>query len=165
MDPLVTPNWILMNKDLILCSFLLTSVYLILLITTCHSLFTLGPIVKNRKTQSDVERYKAIGTRQSQIWLSFALRSLVFQIIELFGFPIGYNDEFEIFVKKNRYKSKSLQFNPLGPMLTTMKKILKISFFKIPKSPNAILWGSLGRKFRRRLSAAICKSSVLNLLP
>ncbi len=33
----------------------------------------------------------------SQISLLFALRSLVFQIIDVFGFPIGYNGEFQIF--------------------------------------------------------------------
>ncbi len=35
-----------------------------------------------------------------QILLRFALRSLVFQIIEVFGFSIGYNGEFKIFEKK-----------------------------------------------------------------
>ncbi len=39
---------------------------------------------------------------ESQISLRFALRSLVFQIIEVFDFPIGYNGEFKIFEKKNR---------------------------------------------------------------
>ncbi len=32
--------------------------------------------------------------------LRFALRSLVFQIIEVFGLPIGYNSEFQKFVNK-----------------------------------------------------------------
>ncbi len=37
---------------------------------------------------------------ESQILLRFAVRSLVFQIIEVFGFSIGYNGEFEISEKK-----------------------------------------------------------------
>ncbi len=40
-------------------------------------------------------------THESQISLRFALRSLVFQIIEVFDFSIGYNGEFEIFEKKS----------------------------------------------------------------
>ncbi len=39
-------------------------------------------------------------TRESQISLRFALRSLVFQIIEVLDFSIGYNGEFEIFEKQ-----------------------------------------------------------------
>ncbi len=42
-----------------------------------------------------------ISTHESQISLGFALRSLVFQIIEVFDFSIGYNGEFEIFEKKS----------------------------------------------------------------
>ncbi len=41
-------------------------------------------------------------TRKSHISLSFALRSLVFQIIKVFYFSIRYTGEFEIFEKKNR---------------------------------------------------------------
>ncbi len=42
-----------------------------------------------------------ITTHESQILLRFALRSLIFHIIEVFDFSIGYNGEFEIF-EKNR---------------------------------------------------------------
>ncbi len=40
-------------------------------------------------------------THESKISLRFALRSLVFQIIEVFDFSIGYNGEFAIFEKKS----------------------------------------------------------------
>ncbi len=43
-----------------------------------------------------------------QISLPFALRSLVFQIIEVFGFPIGYNGEFQKFVKNQKFKSSKI---------------------------------------------------------
>ncbi len=39
---------------------------------------------------------------EAQILLRFAVRSLFFQIIEVFGFPIGYNGEF-----KNSLKIKN----------------------------------------------------------
>ena len=40
----------------------------------------------------------------------FALRSFVFQIIEVFGFPIaGYNGEFEIFEKTKKTKKQQIQ--------------------------------------------------------
>ncbi len=41
--------------------------------------------------------YIKITTRESQIALRFALRSLVFQTMEVFDFSIGYSGEFEIF--------------------------------------------------------------------
>ena len=62
-----------------------------------------------------------LNTHESQISLSFALRSLVFQLIEVFDFFIGYNGEFEIFGKK----------------------IVKNWKLIISKIPNVILWGPL----------------------
>ena len=38
---------------------------------------------------------------ESQISLRFALRSLVFQLIEVFDFSISYNGEFKYFEKKS----------------------------------------------------------------
>ncbi len=79
-------------------------------------------------------------------WLSFALKSLVFQIIEVFGFSIGYNAEFEIFERK----------------------IVKNRKLKISKILNKVLWGPLGRDNSGKVwkrSAAICRrSSVLKFL-
>ena len=46
-------------------------------------------------------------TRKSQISIRFTLRSLVFQIIEVFDISIGYNDEIEIFEKKSLQMSNS----------------------------------------------------------
>ena len=40
-------------------------------------------------------------TRESQISLPFALQSLVFQIIELFGYSSGHNCDF-VMLEKNR---------------------------------------------------------------
>ncbi len=39
-------------------------------------------------------------THESQISLRFVLRSLVFQIMEVYDFSIGYNGDFESFAKK-----------------------------------------------------------------
>ncbi len=47
-------------------------------------------------------------THESQISLRFALRSLVFQIIEVFNFSIGYNGEFEF--KKKIVQNQKLKF-------------------------------------------------------
>ncbi len=71
----------------------------------------------------------SISTHESQISLRFALRSLVYQIIEVFDFSIGYNyGEFEIFKKK--------------------KKSVKNQVLKISKITNVVMWGPLGWKFR-----------------
>ncbi len=58
-------------------------------------------------TPNDLELKKPKGTLFMlkyypgvQISLRFALRSLVFQIIEVFDFSIDYNGEFAIFEKK-----------------------------------------------------------------
>ncbi len=59
-------------------------------------------------------------TRESQISLRFALRSLVFHVIEASDFYIGYNGKFEI----------------LG------KKILKKWKLKISKIPIVVVWGN-----------------------
>ncbi len=66
-------------------------------------------------------------TRETQISLHFALRSIIFQIhvIEVFNFPIGY--KFEIFEKKS----------------------FKIGNSKFKKSQKMLLWSLLIRKFRR----------------
>ncbi len=87
--------------------------------------------MKNRKRtewpQNDLERKKVKGTpymlnnyphRESKISLRFAVKSLVFQIIEVFDFSIGYNGEFAIFENK------------------------------ISKIPNVLFWGPLAEKFR-----------------
>ena len=49
-------------------------------------------------------------THESQISLCFALRLLVFQIIEVFDFSISYNGEFEIFNKKKIVKNRNSKF-------------------------------------------------------
>ena len=41
--------------------------------------------------------------------LRFALRSLVFHIIEVFGFSVEYNGEFQIFVKNQKLKISKIQ--------------------------------------------------------
>ncbi len=46
---------------------------------------------------------------EAQISLRFALRSLVFQIIEVFGFSIGYNDEFKKNVKNQKLEISKIQ--------------------------------------------------------
>ncbi len=46
---------------------------------------------------------------EAQISLRFALRPLVFQIIKVFGFPIGYNSEFQIFVKNQKLNTSKIQ--------------------------------------------------------
>ncbi len=103
------------------------------------SYLLLGPITKNRKCsewpQHKIERYKVkctsyickTSTRDSQISLHFALRSLVFQITEFVGFSIGYNGEFEIFenkIGKNR-KRKISKIQNGTFVKTTEKKIQK----------------------------------------
>ncbi len=68
--------------------------------------------------QNDLDCYKTKGTpymnyyprHESQISLRFALRSLVFQIIEVFDFSICNNGEFEIFGKKN-VKNRKLKIS------------------------------------------------------
>ncbi len=88
--------------------------------------------VENRKCaewpQNDLNHWSVkstLCTLNTQISLRFALRSLVFQIIEVFGFPIGYNGE--------------------------IKKSLKIGNSKFQKSKTVILWRPLRRKFRKGL--------------
>ncbi len=43
-------------------------------------------------------------TLEAQISLRFTLQSLVLQIIEVFGFPIGYNGEIQKFIKNRKLK-------------------------------------------------------------
>ncbi len=67
---------------------------------------------------------------EAQISLCFNLRSLVFQIIEVFGFPIGYNGEIQKFVKNQKLKISKLQNSTF--VRTTVKKIQKM-FERIQK--------------------------------
>ncbi len=75
-------------------------------------------VVKNRKCtqwpQNDLNHLTVQSiywtlTPEAQISLRFALRSLVFQIIEVFGFLIGYNGEFQKFVKNQKLKISKIQ--------------------------------------------------------
>ncbi len=50
-------------------------------------------------TRSRSRHICTTGTFESQISLRFALRPLVLQKINSFGFSIGYNDKYEIFEK------------------------------------------------------------------
>ncbi len=79
-----------------------------------------------------------------QISLGDALRSLLFQIIELFGFSIGNNGEFESFRK--------------------LKKSLKIRNSKFQKPKHSFL-RTIGGKIQDmfELLAAIYRSSLLKL--
>ena len=56
-----------------------------------------------------------------QISLRFALRVLVFHIIEVFGFPIGYNGEIEKVVKNQELKISKIQNSTF--VWTSEKKI------------------------------------------
>ena len=58
---------------------------------------------------SKVPRVHWLLTPVAQILLSFALRLLVFQIIEVFAFPIGYNGEIEKIVKNWKLKISKIQ--------------------------------------------------------
>ena len=60
---------------------------------------------------------------EAQISLCFALRLLIFQIIEVFGFPIGYNGEIQKLVKNRKLKISKIQNNTF--VKTTEKKIQK----------------------------------------
>ncbi len=51
-------------------------------------------------TRTKVPHVYTFSGRESQISLSFTLQSLVFQIIDVLGFPIGTNAEF-IFEEKH----------------------------------------------------------------
>ena len=48
-------------------------------------------------------------TPEAQISLRFTLQSLVFQIIEVLGFPIGYNGEIKKFIKNRKLKISKIQ--------------------------------------------------------
>ncbi len=76
-------------------------------------------------------------THDAQISFRFALKSLVFQIIEFFYFSTGYSGEFEILKKKK-------------------EKIIKNRNRKISKIPNIVLWRPLGRKFMESLKTIGC---------
>ncbi len=47
---------------------------------------------------------------ESKLSLRFTLQYLVFQIIEVFGFPIGYRGEFQLFEKKKTLKIENSKF-------------------------------------------------------
>ena len=56
-------------------------------------------------------------TPEAKISLLFALRSLVFHVTEVFGFPIGYNGEIKKFVKNRNSKFQKAKTVLLwGPM-------------------------------------------------
>ncbi len=57
---------------------------------------------------------------EPQISLHFTLLSLIFQIIEVFGFPIGYNGEFQKFAKSRKIKISKIQTSTF--VRTTEKK-------------------------------------------
>ncbi len=67
---------------------------------------------------------------EAQISLCFTLRSLVFQIIEVFGFPIGYNGEIQKFVKNQKLKISKIQ-NSTFPRTT--EKNIQVKFDRIQK--------------------------------
>ena len=48
-------------------------------------------------------------TQEAEISLCFVLQWLVFQIIEVFGFPIGYNGEYQKFIKNQKLKISKIQ--------------------------------------------------------
>ena len=62
--------------------------------------------------------------------LRFVLRSLVFQIIEVFGFPIGYNGEFQKFVKNQKLKISKI---PNSSFVRTIEKKIQEKFGNIQK--------------------------------
>ncbi len=97
-------------------------------------------------TRSKVPRIFWTTTHESQISLRFALRSLVFQIIEVLDISICYNGELDTIEKKTSLKLRNSKFL-WGPFL-----VLKF------------LWGPLGENSGQvsKLLAAICRrSSVL----
>ncbi len=55
--------------------------------------------------------------------LRFALRSLILEIVEVFGFPIGCNGEFQTFVKNKKVKISKIQNSTF--VRTTRDKIQK----------------------------------------
>ncbi len=56
----------------------------------------LTPKMTLKATNSKVSYICSTAAHDSQTSLRFALRALVLQIIEVFGFPVGYNGEFEM---------------------------------------------------------------------
>ena len=64
---------------------------------------------------------------EAQISLLFALRSLVFHIIEVFGFPLGYNGEFKKILKNQKLKiAKIPKSNFVRPIQKIQKKFQNI---------------------------------------
>ena len=60
-------------------------------------------------------------TPEAQISFRFALRSLVFQKIKVFDFPVGYNGEIKKIVKNRQLKFSKIQNSTF--VSTTEKKI------------------------------------------
>ena len=58
---------------------------------------------------------------EAKISLRFALQSLRFHITEIFGFPIGYNGEFQKFVKNQKLQISKIQNGTF--VRTTEKRI------------------------------------------
>ena len=93
-------------------------------------------------TRSNVHHiYVTTIARESQILLRFVLWSLVFQIIELLGFSMRYNGDFEIF--EHCWKSETQDF----------------------KNPNLVLWRKIGEKIRTSLAAIRSRSVLKCSLP
>ncbi len=67
---------------------------------------------------------------KAQISLRFALRSLIFHIIEVFGFPIWYNGEIPKIVKNCKLKISKLQNSTF---VRTIEKKIQKKFDKIQK--------------------------------
>ncbi len=65
---------------------------------------TNDPNMTLNATRPKIRHIYLTTVHESQILVRFALRWLILQIIEVFGFSIGYKGEFEIFEKKKKLK-------------------------------------------------------------
>ncbi len=87
--------------------------------------------------------------REAQISLRFALRSFVFQTIEVFSFSISYNGKFEIF-EKEIVKNRKLKI--LGSHASETKKKVKNRKVNISKIPNSIFVTNEKKIQKKRLN-------------
>ncbi len=78
-----------------------------------------------------------ITAHESQISLRFGLRSLFFQIIEVFYFSIGYNGEFAIFEKK-ALKIRNSKFQKSQPLALTFSDLERLN----SRPLEALYWAS-----------------------
>ena len=91
---------------------------------------------------SKVACVQLILTYKAQISIRFALRLLVFQIFEVFGFPIGYNGEIQKFGKNRKLKISKIQNSTF--VKTTEKKIQKkFESFQL-RFVGGVVFGNLG---------------------